>query len=247
MKKKIRILIVEDEYVIDEEILCRLNEMDIEITKTVFHSRIAIQYLTESEIDIVLIDANIKDDLDGYQLARIVKKEFYKPFIYLIPSGIQDNIEKLNESNPSGIILQNSSLKQIYFSIALAICNDQESSENMISNADENTSLNLLSNCLFLKKNNHFDRVSFDEIFWLRAENNYTVIHTLKGDYLYSMVLKKFVEKLPQKQFLRVHRSYIINLHKIEGFEGKMVIIDNQHIPVAKNCYKYVFDLLPTV
>ena len=247
MKSKIRILIVEDEYAIDEGILNCLNDMDYEIVKTVFHSKAALEFLVSTEIDIVLIDVNLDDDLNGCQLAEIIKCEFRIPFIFLISTVGQISIEKLKEANPSVIVLQNPTLNQIHFSLTLAVSNNEKLNYSLGENKEENLTLDHLNNCLFLKKNNHFDKVNFEEIFWLRAENNYTVIHTTKGDYLYSTVLKKFTVKLPGNQFIRVHRSYIINLTKIDGFEGKMIIVDGQHIPVAKTYCNNVFDLLHTI
>ncbi|MBN2597633.1 response regulator transcription factor [Labilibaculum sp.] len=247
MKSKIRILIVEDEYVIDEGILCCLNDLDYEIVKTVYHSKSALKYLVNAEIDIVLIDVNLNDDLNGFQLAEIIKCEFRIPFIFLISTDRQICIEKLTETNPSVIVLQNPTLNQIHFSLILAVTNNEKLNSSLGENKEENSSLDQLNNCLFLKKNNHFERVNFEEIFWLRAENNYTVIHTTKGDYLYSTVLKKFTAKLPGNQFVRIHRSYIVNVTKIDGFEGKMVMIDGQPITVAKTYYNNVFDLLHTV
>jgi DNA-binding LytR/AlgR family response regulator len=242
-----KILIVEIEQIIEEEILCRLFEFGHEIVKTVFNSGDALVYLQENDVDIVLIEMDMDEEIAGYELAEILKNQIKKPFIFVSPTIIQTNMERIKKAYPSAILISPSSLQQIHLSITIAINNFGTHDLPKLSSMKESSKLDLLNNCLFLKKKCHFERVNFSNIFWLKAENNYTVIHTIKGDFIYSTVLKNFTEKLPIEQFVRVHRSYIINLSKIEGFEGKMVIIDDERIPIAKNCQKKIFDLLHTV
>ena len=247
MNRLSKILIVELEYVLEEEMLCRLFELGHEIVKTVYNSNDALEYLEQNDVDIVLIEMNMDGKLKGFQLTENLNSTFNVPFIILAPTIIQAHLDMVKEASPSAILIHPTSLQQIHLSIALAISNFNNSKSSNFAGLIENPTMDLLNNCLFFKKSNYFERVNFNDIFWLRAENNYTVIHTSKGDFIYSTVLKKFIEKLPMNQFIRVHRSYIINLSKIEGFEGKMVIIDNDRIPVAKNCQKKIFDLLQTV
>ena len=242
-----KVLIVKIEQVIEEEILCRLFEFGHEIVKTVFNSSDALVYLQENDVDIVLIEMDMNKGMDGYELAEILKNKIQKPFIFVSPTIIQANVERLKHAYPSAILIHPSSLHQIHLSIIIAINNFRKYDSLKLLGKKESSRLDSLNNCLFLKKNGHFERVNFSDIFWLKAENNYTVIHTTKGDFIYSTVLKKFTEKLPEERFVRVHRSYIINLSKIEGFEGKMIIIDDEQVPVAKNCQKKIFDLLQII
>ncbi|WP_421920984.1 LytR/AlgR family response regulator transcription factor [Marinifilum sp.] len=244
MNKLSRILIVETEYVLEEEILCRLFELGHDIVKTVYTANDALNYLNNNEVDIVLIEMNMEAELDGFQLAETIDGTFKLPCIFLSSNSIQANIEKVKNAYPSAILMHPYSLQQIHLSITIAINNYRRSLNSFEPDKLDNVSLDLLNNCLFLKKNNLFERVDLDEIYWCKAESNYTLIHTEKGEYIYSMVLKKIEEKLTSSHFLRVHRSYLVNLSKIDGFEGKMIIIDNTHIPVTK-CYREkVFDLL---
>uniref|UniRef100_UPI0025B9EFA6 LytTR family DNA-binding domain-containing protein n=1 Tax=Marinilabilia sp. TaxID=2021252 RepID=UPI0025B9EFA6 len=59
--------------------------------------------------------------------------------------------------------------------------------------------------------------------------------------YTYSVVLKSFEEKLSPKDFMRVHRSFIVNLSNVTGFEGNTLFIDKTRIPVTRAAQEKVF------
>lgn len=101
--------------------------------------------------------------------------------------------------------------------------------------------------CLFLRKGNAFVRVEINDIILLEADRNYTTIHTKDDTYIYSIILKKIEEKLPQSCFLRVHRSYLINITAITGFEGNLLHIGNLRVPVSRTYRMHVFSLFKTI
>ena len=250
MDKNIRILIVEDDFTVSEEVLCRLIETGYEIVGTVFSAKKAFELLENRHVDIVLIDTNLKGDLDGFELAESIKIDYKLPFIFLADADVYDYLDRAKQANPSSILLQPYCSHQMQISIEIAIENFFNSDINRgkpIEHQRKKQSVNSLTRCLFFKKDNHFERVELDDIFWLKAESNYTLIHTQRGEYVYSTVLKSFEEKLPSDQFMRVHRSFIINLAKIETLEGEMVMIDNQRIPIARSCRDKVFKILQVI
>lgn len=100
------------------------------------------------------------------------------------------------------------------------------------------------TNSIFLKKNSSFQRVNIEDITLLEADNNYTTIHTNDEKYVYAVVLKKIEAKMPKSHFMRVHRSYMINLQAVEGFEGNTLFIQNKRIPVSRQYREEIFGLL---
>ena len=104
-----------------------------------------------------------------------------------------------------------------------------------------------LMDSLFLKKDHHFERVPLDEILFLKADSNYSVIHTKNGKFIYSTVLKNIEPQLPINKFLRIHRSYVVNINKVKGFEGNTLFIGDKRIPVSKSYKNDVFRLFRTI
>lgn len=100
---------------------------------------------------------------------------------------------------------------------------------------------------LFLRKGNAFHLVAVKDIVLLEADRNYTTVYTKTDKYIYSTVLKKMEEKFPKQYFLRVHRSYLVNIEAITGFEGNLLHVGSQRIPVSRNYRMAVFRLFDVI
>ena len=90
-------------------------------------------------------------------------------------------------------------------------------------------------NSLFLKINNRLTRVNFDEVLYIEAMSMYSVLVTAKHKHILYATLKTLEEKLPFAHFMRVHRSYMVNMQCIEAVEDNQLQLPGGHtIPVAK-------------
>jgi len=82
------------------------------------------------------------------------------------------------------------------------------------------------------------------EIIWIGAEDYYIRLHTPKGDFLKREPLKAVLEKMPDPNFIRVHRSFVVNLktisefRSIAGYKGQLLMTDGSCCPVSKTYLK---------
>lgn len=246
MNQEVKILVVENETMIAEDIVLRLLELRYSITGCVSSVNQAIEILDKQETDLVLIDINLDGNKNGIELAQYINKYIQIPFIFLTSLANQSTLQQAKEVSPSAYLLKPFNDRQIQFSIEIALNNfgknkDYVKTAHLKSSSTKDQEVLQLSNCLFLKKDFQFKRVEFKDIYWLEAESNYTMIHTKKGNFMYSTVLKNFEDKLPVDQFYRVHRSFIVNIENITGFEGNILFINEKRIPVSKVCRDLVF------
>jgi DNA-binding LytR/AlgR family response regulator len=92
------------------------------------------------------------------------------------------------------------------------------------------------NNSFFVKKDSRFVRVNFQDILWIEALDNYVIIKTTsKEQYILHSSMKDIESKLPPLNFSRVHRSYIVQLEKINALEENACIIDGNRIPIGKS------------
>jgi PAS domain S-box-containing protein len=92
------------------------------------------------------------------------------------------------------------------------------------------------NNSFFVKKDSRFVRVNFQDILWIEALDNYVIIKTTsKEQYILHSSMKDIEAKLPPLNFARVHRSYIVQLEKINALEENACIIDGNRIPIGKS------------
>jgi len=240
MSKEVRILIVEDEFMISEDISMRLTDFGYSVEGIASSAEQALDILANAQVDLALLDVNIDGDMDGIELSKIISSKYNIPFIFLTSLASSSIVDRAKESNPSAYLLKPFNDRQVQIAIEMALTNFSENNSansiDPIIEPKENISPVIqMKDSLFLKKDTHFERVKFEDIYFLMAESSYTVIHTKNAKYLYSCLLKKFEEKLPDSIFVRVHRSYIVNINSITGFEGNTLHLGNVKIPVSKS------------
>jgi two-component system LytT family response regulator len=88
---------------------------------------------------------------------------------------------------------------------------------------------------VFIRTDNRMQKVNFAEILFVEGLGNYVMIHTTKGKFVTLLNVKDLEENLPSEMFMRVHRSYIISLGKIEFVEGNQIFLDKDtSIPLGE-------------
>ena len=101
-----------------------------------------------------------------------------------------------------------------------------------ISSADENH--------FFVKCDGKIEKILFDELLYVEAMLNYVVLHTETRKMIVYLTIKGIIEKLPANRFLKVHKSYIVNLGKIRSINGNEINIGIRDIPISQNLYESV-------
>ncbi len=86
---------------------------------------------------------------------------------------------------------------------------------------------------VFVKDNGILKRINVDDILYLEAMGDYVKVHTPQKFHVLHATLKSIEEKLPASKFLRVHRSYIVSLNKIDFIQEGMIAIGKANVPVA--------------
>lgn len=87
----------------------------------------------------------------------------------------------------------------------------------------------------FIKCGSKYEKIYFKDILYIQGTQNYVTIYTHKGKYMTLLYLKNLEENLDSQAFIRVHKSYIVSIDKIEGIEGNEIFIQSHHIPISRN------------
>ncbi|WP_350288062.1 LytTR family transcriptional regulator DNA-binding domain-containing protein [uncultured Croceitalea sp.] len=251
--KKVKLLVVEDEIILAQDISQRLTAMNYEVVGIADSAKKALALLTEHpDVDLLLLDIILKGDQDGIELARSINTLYGIPFIFLTSHADQYLVERAKSVQPYAYILKPFNDRQVSVAIEMALVNySKKTPETSLLNsekyiASKNQVLHI-NDSLFLKKDHYFERVLINEILYLEADGNYTTINTQCGRFVYSTVLKKVESLLPTNFFLRVHRSFVVNIKCISGFEGNLLYIGKQKIPVSKSYHEQVFQLFKRI
>lgn len=97
---------------------------------------------------------------------------------------------------------------------------------------------------IFIKKNSALVRLKYDDILWVEALENYVIVNSFSSKFTIHFTMKSIESQLPLSKFKRVHRSYIINVRKIDKIEDNTIFIKSEEgmkgIPIGK-AYKEKF------
>lgn len=121
MKKEIKILIVEDEILIAKEIAIILKGYGYSKIEMEVSGEKALKNITAFKPDIVLMDIRIKGNMDGIETAKIIKKNYNIPLIYLTSYSDKATLEKALQADPYGYILKPVKYEELYIAIEIAL------------------------------------------------------------------------------------------------------------------------------
>lgn len=127
--------------------------------------------------------------------------------------------------------------KLLGWSMILSTCE----SDSLTSNEKQvsvDLTLHHRSTSIFVRKGNKHVRVNFEEILYLEAMDNFVIIHTSSEKFVVYVTLKELEEKLPAGDFLKIHRSFIIQLDKITYLEENFITINNKNLPISRSYKK---------
>ena len=102
----------------------------------------------------------------------------------------------------------------------------------------------LTGESIFIKSDSFLTKIKFEDIFWVEALGNYVIIYTSEGKHTVHTTMKSITDKLPTDQFLRIHRSFIVNLYRINSVNGRSLKIDDNYIPISRSCKKGLMEKL---
>ena len=233
---KVRILIVEDELIIAEDMRDMLEESGYEVCGVTGEPEEAKRLIMATQPDIILLDITLGTKQLGLDLAKYILENHHTPFIFCTSHGDQSTIQVATSLKPYGYLIKPFEQADLYSAIELALVNysqNQTATENQ-QIAEETNNL-LIKNALFIKEGNLYVKVQIADILWLSSDGNYTEVHLKDGKKsIVRITLKDLNEQLPP-HFFRAHRSYVINLDEISAMNNQHVVIQDTEIPLGKN------------
>lgn len=96
----------------------------------------------------------------------------------------------------------------------------------------------LIKNALFIRDKGCLTKVAYPEIVYLKGDGNYTTLVTTKKTYSLRNILKEFEEILPEEVFIRIHKSFIVNLELISTISPKELCVGGEKVPVGRTYYQ---------
>jgi DNA-binding LytR/AlgR family response regulator len=243
MGQAVKILIVEDEMIIAANISLQLSTLGYEVSGIIPRGEEALLHIKQNQPDIILMDIQLKGELNGIETAQLMQQDYDIPIIYLTANADDDHFEKAKATHPYAFISK--PFKKLDLQRAIELTINHIQIKELTS--DSSISPFILSDCIFVRSHEKMVKVHIKDILYIEAERNYCRIHSKDKEYLLVITLKDLDEKLPQEHFLRIHRSFIVNISQIDEIANTHVVISKKAIPISKPLKDELLKRLQTI
>ncbi|AXG69354.1 transcriptional regulatory protein YpdB [Kordia sp. SMS9] len=192
----------------------------------------AYDTLNSQEIDLIFLDINLPD-ISGLSFLRTLKNP---PTIIMTTAYPDYAVESFEFETIVDYLVKPFSLERFL----KAIQKTQRIHTKIVETAIEKPS----SNTLFLNVDKTFHKVQFQDIFYVESERNYLTLVSKQQKLSFIGTLRTWKAKLPEPQFIQIHKSFVINKNHVEKISGNEVYIHDKRIPIGRTFKAKLFEVL---
>lgn len=251
MTQNLKILIIEDEILVARDLSNLLQDWNYDVLGICATGHDAISVFQEKLPDLVLADVHIKGDMDGVETVQAINKIKKTPVIFITAQADYETVNRAKATLPAAYLLKPFNERNLMISLDIAMNNFHQQSQNEVENHCQNSAKDIKlgadvllknGNNLFIKQNYRFQKFSIDDLVYLEADKNYTIIVFKQHKIAVRLPLQTVFERLEDiGNIVRVHRSFVINVNFVEEFsENEIVLPKNKLIPLSA-AHKDVF------
>ena len=214
----IKSIIVEDELMARKSLrrFCEKIE-EIDIVEEFENGESALEYLSESQVDLIFLDI----EMPGCSGLELLESLPVLPQIIFTTSNKEYAFEAF-EYDVTDFLKKPISFARLQTAI--------EKAKKIAIALDGNSD----AGDVYVKDKGKLIRLQYEDIFYIENAGDYAKVNTGSKNYIVHGTIKGFEKKLPSNLFVRVHRSYIINLNKIVDIEENSVVIDKKVVPISR-------------
>lgn len=214
----LKVLIVEDEILIAEHIKDHLLQFGVQEISMAHNKNTAIAMLESEKPNLVLLDMHLQEPLDGLDLAKLIDTELKLPYIFITANSDMLVITEAVQTNAAAYITKPIKQSDLFAAIQLSLKSVSSSTEKH----------------LLIKDGYSVQKIVIDDIQYVESNGNYLNIITKHQKHLCRQSMDWLQAQLPEAQFMRIHRSYFVNLNLVQKASSKFVYLNNLELPISR-------------
>lgn len=228
----VKILIVEDEPLIADDIAMTLEKNGFQISEIVDSSLDAIDHIENNHIDFALLDINIEGARDGIWLAGHINKHFNFPYVFLTSYYDDKTLKRASDTNPAGYVVKPFDEGDLIANVHLALLKGKPQAPSK----DET---------FFVRDKGELKSIQTDDILYVESDDNYANIYLSERKLVVPHTLKSVEEKLAGNGFIRCHKSYLVNFKKVTSISEGFIFIEKVKLPIGRSYREALIKDLP--
>jgi DNA-binding LytR/AlgR family response regulator len=214
----LKVLIVEDEILIAEHIKDHLLQFGVQEISMAHNKNTAIALLASEKPNLVLLDMHLQQPLDGLDLAKLIDTELKLTYIFITANSDMLVIKEAVQTNAAAYITKPIKQSDLFAAIQLSLKSVSSSTEKH----------------LLIKDGYSVQKIIIDDIQYVESNGNYLNIVTKQQKHLCRQSMDWLQAQLPEAQFMRIHRSYFVNLNLVQKANTKFVYLNNLELPISR-------------
>ncbi len=224
MRSNISCIIVDDEPTAREILIAHLSKINhIEIVASCNNALEAFNCINNKKVDLIFLDINMPE-ISGISFAKSINNSIKIIFTTAYREYAIDGFD---------LHAVDYLLKPISFERLLSSINNYfEIYHKVVAVKTAEPSQN---DFIFVRSDRRMKKINFSDIHYIESYSDYIKIHCNSAIIVSRETISNIEVKLPQYQFMRIHRSYIISISKIDSFSNEEIVLNNKSIPISRN------------
>jgi len=231
-----RCLIIDDEPLGIKLIRAHLDKLEsFEVVGECKSALKAVEYLRTEKIDLMFLDVNMPE-ISGIEFLKTLSDP---PYV-IITTAYREYALEGYELDVVDFLLKPISFERFLKAIN-RYCNRSRTSPSQVGNNKDDSNEKKF---VFIQDGKNVFRLLYDEIIYFEGYGEYVKVITLNKNFLVRDSLAEFEHKLSSDFFVRIHKSYLINIRKILGFNTNNVMVKNNELPIGRVYREKVMKIL---
>ena len=253
MNKELTLLIVEDDPIIAADIARQVRKFGYAVSAKLRSGELAIAFVRDNPPDLILMDIQLEGQLSGIETAARILAQHPLPIIYLTANTDDVTRRAARQTAPAAFLSKPFRNTDLQSAIEIALDNFQQGRGAKTAPTPApvpaaKDSAFLLRDRLFVKDKRRFVRLMVDQITHASAEDYYCRLYTNGREYHLSLTLKKLEAALTDRpEFMRVHRSHLINVLHVTEVGELRVYLNQFELPINRTAREELLNRLQKV
>lgn len=229
--EKLNCLIVDDEHLARTLLSDYVSKIPfLELAGVCKNAMEALAFLQQNTVDVIFLDIN----MPGFSGIELLKSTTVKPLVIFTTAYAEYAVESYE------LQVFEYLLKPIKFSRFVQAVNKAKDfyllKDNQLPKVSQESQIqSFKKNYLTVKADYKIYKLNFDELVYIEGMREYVTFHMTSKKVVALASLRSLEENLPADQFVRIHKSYIVSINKIDALEGNQIEIGSIQLPVGKS------------
>ncbi len=221
---KIKCIIIDDEPLSRKGLSVFVEELDyLELAGSFPNPVEAMSFLERHPVDLILLDIQMPK-MNGLDFLKTMPH----PPVTIITTAYPNFAVQSYEFNVIDYLI-----KPVPFERFVKAINKSREYLKLVNSTDKQESKS--NPYFFIKCDSRIEKIRFDELLYVEAMQNYVMLHTDRNRFVSYLTFKSVEEYLPSGDFLKVQKSFIVNLHHIKNIEGNEISIADKKITISRS------------